>query len=166
MPIENGNALAANLQDRPRLRAFRNFQRVLGLQCRNLNFGSQSRLSKRNRHYTVEVIPPALEKRMFLDVKNNVEIAVRTAVDASFAESGKSNPSFVLHSRRNFRVNGLLLNYPALAFTLGTRIADHAPRALARRTRSGNAEETLLITHLTAPSATPATCGRFALCTA
>ena len=104
----------------------------------------------------MKIVPAALEKRMLFHVQHDVEIAVRTALDSSLAESGKANSSFVLDARGNFGVNYLLLNRPAFAFALGARIADHASSALARWASARNTEKTLLIAHLAAASATAA----------
>jgi hypothetical protein len=103
---------------------------------------------------------------MFLYVKHDVEIAVRTAVDTCLSESREANAGLVLNTSRNFGVNSLLLNHPAFTAALGARIGDDATRALAGRASSGNTEEALLISHLTASSAAAASGGRFALRTA
>src|SRR5450631_940342 len=111
----------------------------------------------------MEVVPPALEKRMFLHMKNHVEIAVGAALHPGLAESGESNAGFVLDAGGNPGVNNFLLNGPAFAAALGAGVADHASRTLAGRARARNAEETLLIAHLTATTATPAGGRRFSL---
>ncbi len=67
------------------------------------------------------------------------------------------------NSGRNPGVNRFLLDDTALAFAFGTRIADHAPRALARRTCTRNAEKSLLVADLTTPAAGAAADRRFPL---
>src|SRR5258708_14407249 len=136
---------------------------MLGFQRRDLDFGPQSRLGEGNWYYAMEIVPPTLEKRMLLHVKNHVEIAMGTAVDANLAESRKANARFVLDSGGHFRVNSLLLNDSAFAAALGAGIADYAARALAGRAGARNAKETLLIADLAAASATAAGCGCLAV---
>src|ERR1700674_637523 len=89
---------------------------------------------------------------MLLYVQYNVQITSRATEWPGFAQSRKTNSSFVFHSGGNFCVHGPLPQHPAVPFAFGTWIGDHAARALAGRAGTGHAEETLLITHLATAS--------------
>src|SRR5713226_7710855 len=99
---------------------------------------------------------------MFFDVQDDVKIARRAAVEASFTQSRKTDARSVFHSGGNFCVHRPLAEQPAFAFAFRTRIGNHAARTLARRTGAGNAEEPLLIAHLPPSSTGTAGHGCFA----
>src|SRR5450755_2876015 len=71
---------------------------------------------------------------MFFDMQNHVQIAGRPAECTSFAVSSKTDTRAVFHSSWHFGFNRPLAQQAALTSALGTRIGDHAARALARRT--------------------------------
>jgi hypothetical protein len=122
----------------------------------------KSRLGKGNRDYAIQVISPAFEKRMLFDIRNNVEIAMRTAVNTRLTKYREANASFVFDSRRDFGINRLLLNVAAFPFALGAGVTNHGAGALAGWTRARHTEEALLISDLPTPSATATGGGRFA----
>jgi hypothetical protein len=102
------------------------------------------------------------EQGMVLYVENNVEVAMRAAVNSSLAQSGEADSGFVFDACGNLGVNRFLLNHPAFTLALAARIADHASGALACRAGAGNAEEALLIADLSTPRAGAARHRRFA----
>ena len=104
----------------------------------------------------MQIVAFALKEGVLLDVQNNIQIAGRSAERARFAQSGEPNASAVLHSRRHLGLDHALAQQTAFAFALRTRIGNDATRALASRAGSSNAEKALLIPHLPAPVASPA----------
>src|ERR1700724_359253 len=139
-----------------RLRAFGNFQLMFSLQRRNHNLGAQGSLRKRDRNHAVQVVALALKEGVLLDVQDNVQIARRPSEGARFAQAGETNSRAVLHSRGHLGFDHPLAQQAAFAFTFRAGIGDYAARALASWAGSSDAEEALLIPHLTAPIARPA----------
>jgi len=130
MAIQYWNPLAADLQDGPGLRAFRNLQSVLGFKGWDFNLSSQRGLRERNWNRAVEIVSLALEEGMLLHVQHNVEISRRPAVYSGFPYSCETDAGTILNSSRNFRVNGFLLDDAAFPFAFRAGIADHAACAL------------------------------------
>src|SRR5580698_6007466 len=85
---------------------------------------------------------------MFLHVQHDVQISRRPPELSDLARARKADSRPVLNSRGNFRVDRALPEYAPLASTLRARIGNHAARPLARGTSAGNAEKSLLISHL------------------
>src|SRR5258708_8552732 len=85
---------------------------------------------------------------MLLDVQHDVEIARWTAKLPHFAPARKPDAGAVLYSSGNLCVDSSLPQHPAFSLTLWARIGDHAARSLARWASPCNAEESLLIAHL------------------
>src|SRR6266478_1642563 len=109
----------------------------------------------------MKIVALAFEKGMLFDMQDNVEVAGRSAEDASFAESGKANASAVFDSGGNFCFNGALTHQPSLALALRTGIGNDTARTLASGASAGDAEESLLIAHLAAAIAGTALDRRF-----
>src|SRR5262249_30166162 len=103
----------------------------------------------------------ALEKRMFFDVQDNVEIPGGASMRAGLAQPRKSNSGSVLDAGWDFCIHRLLAEHAAFPFALGARVSDHAACALARGTCAGHAEESLLVADLAAASARAAGDGSF-----
>jgi hypothetical protein len=110
----------------------------------------------------VQVVAFALEKRMFLNVQYDVEVARRATMCARFSQSGETYARSVFHTGWDLRIYRPLTQHAAFAFALGTRISNHAAGALTGWTSTGHAEESLLIAHLAAASTRPAGDGSFA----
>src|SRR5260370_19685029 len=85
---------------------------------------------------------------MLLDVQHDVEIARWTAKLPHFAPARKPDAGAFLYSSVNVCVDSSLRQHPAFSLTLWARIGDHAARSLARWASPCNAEESLLIAHL------------------
>ena len=156
VPIEHWHAFVPDAKRGSRLRAFGNFQPVFSLQRRNHNLRAQSSLRKRNRNHAVQVVALTLKEGMLFDVQDDIQIAGWPAKRARFAETGETNSRAVLHSRGHLSLDHTLAQQAAFAFALRTWIGDYAARALASLAGSSDAEEALLIPHLTAPIARPA----------
>src|SRR6267378_2727911 len=87
-PIDVNDAFAAKLKHLTALRARGNFQVRFAFQCRHGNFAAERGQRKRNRHFTIQVVLVALKNFVLLDVDDNIEIALRTAANTSFAVAG------------------------------------------------------------------------------
>lgn len=163
VPVQHRNAFAAQLQDGPRLRAFRDLEGLLAIEGWDLDLRADRRLRERNRNYTIQVIALAIKEGVLLDPEHNVQISRRPAMDAGFSHSGESNTGSVFDPRRDFRVDSFLLHHAAFAPAVRARVADHAAGSVTGRAGARNAEESLLVSDLTAASASAATGGSFAL---
>jgi hypothetical protein len=82
---------------------------------------------------------------------------------AGFSQATKADSRFILHPRRNLRFHGFLLNYAAFTSTFAAWIADGGASTLASRASARNAEEALLVSHLSTAGAGMASGGRFAV---
>ena len=100
----------------------------------------------------MQVVTFTLEKRMFLNVQHDVEIAGGAAMCAGLAQPGEADACSILDSGGNLCVHCPLAQHAAFAFALGTRIGDDAACALARGTGASHAEESLLVANLAAPA--------------
>jgi hypothetical protein len=164
VPIEHRHAFVPDPKRGSRLRAFGDFQLVFSLQRRNHDLRAQGSLWERNRDHAVQVVALALEEGVLFDVQDNIQIAGWTSERARFAQAAETNSRAVLHSRGHLSLDHALAQQAAFAFTLRAGIGDYAPRALAGWAGSSDAEEALLIPHLTAPIARPAGHRSFAGC--
>src|SRR5579863_866716 len=90
---------------------------------------------------------------MLFDMQHDIEIARRSAVSTSLAQSRKTDTRSVLHTSRNLGVHRLLPQHAALALALQAWIRDHATGTLTSGTSASHAEESLLIANLPTPSA-------------
>src|SRR6266567_1499691 len=151
--VQHRHAFVANAEGGPGLRAVGNFQHVLAVHRGHANLRAHRRLSHRDRHHAVQVIAFAREEGMLFHVQDDIQISGRAAKLADLSRSRKTDSRSILDARGHFRVDGSLAQNPAFALALRARIGDDAPRALAGRTGTSNAEKSLLITNLTAPAA-------------
>src|SRR5580692_713318 len=159
--IQHRHALVFDAEGTAGLGAVRDFENVFAFHRRHANLRAHRGLCHGQRDHAVQVVVLAFEKWMFLDVQHNVEIAGRTAELANLSASRKTNARAVFHSRGNSRIDGALPQHASLAFALGARICDHAARSLASWAGARNAEEALLIAHLSPPGARLAGAGSF-----
>jgi len=98
----------------------------------------------------MEVIALARKERMILHVKDNIEVACRPAKLPDLPRSREANARSVFDSGGNLGINGALAQDSAFALALGAGIGNDVARALACRAGTSDAEESLLITDLSA----------------
>jgi hypothetical protein len=110
----------------------------------------------------VQIVPFTREERVFLDMKDDVEIAGRTSELADLAGTGETDASSVFDPGRNLGIDRALPKNATFAFTLGTGIRNHVSAPLTGRTSPGDTEESLLITNLPATITRAAGGGTFA----
>lgn len=151
--VEHGHTFVANAEGRSRLRAFGNLERVLAIHGGNAHIGSDGGLSDRNGDDTMQVVSFANEEGMLFYVQHDVQVAGRTSEGTDLAASGKTNARAIFHACGNFGVDRALAQNAAIALAFGARIGDDAARALTGGTGAGDAEKSLLVTNLAAPSA-------------
>src|SRR2546423_14730327 len=101
----------------------------------------------------MQIVSLTLKEWMFLNVQHDIQITSGAAELTHLPGAGKSDASTVFDASRNLGVDGALAQDAAFAFALRTRIGNHAASPLTRRTRAGDAEESLLIAHLSSPVA-------------
>ncbi len=166
VPIEYRHAFVPDAKRGSRLRALGNFQPVFSFQCRNHDLDAEGSLRERDRNHAVQVVALALKEGVLLDVQDNIQIAGRPAERARFAQAAETDSRAVLHSRGHFGFHHAIAQQATLAFALRAGIGDYAARALASRAGSSDAEEALLIPHLTPPVTRLAADRRFPRCCA
>src|SRR4029077_10290874 len=115
-------------------------------------------LRHRDRNDAMQVVAFALEERMLLHVKHDIQITRGTTELTALAPTAKADASPVFNSGRNLRVDGTLAKHSALAFALRARISNDVAGSLARGTRARDAEEPLLVANL--PAAITGAAGR------
>src|SRR5208282_2900637 len=162
MSVEHGNALVANAESRARLGSIGNVEGVLAFERRDLDLGAHGGLRHRKWNDAVQVVAFAHKERMLFYVQNDVQIAGRSAVRPSFAASRKADARAIFHARRNLRLHGTLPEDSAFTFALMARIGDDVAGSLAGGAGAGDAEKTLLVTHLATPVTRAASGGTFA----
>src|SRR5277367_5938643 len=123
---------------------------MFAFECGHLNLCPHRGLSHRERDHAMQIVAFAHKERMLLHVQNNVEIAGRTTGWTNLASSGEADASSVFHACGNLRIHGALPQNAAFALALETWIGNHAARPLTSRASAGDAEKSLLITHLAA----------------
>ena len=96
----------------------------------------------------VEIVFPALEKLMFPDSKNHVEIAWRPASPACFTFTADTEFVAVIDTGRNLYLEGSLLEDPSITTAGFAGILDDLTGSPTLRTASRDAEEALLEANL------------------
>src|SRR5580693_2685548 len=160
--IQHRHSLVADAERGTGLRSIRNLERVLAFQSGHANLRAHRGLRHGQRDGAVQIIPFPHKKWMLLHMQHHVEIARGASEGSSFAASGKADSRSVLHPGRNLRVHLALPQKPTLAFALRAGISNYTARSLAGRTGPSDAEETLLIPHLTPAGARTAGGSTFA----
>ena len=87
---------------------------------------------------------------MLLHVQDNIQISCRAAELPYFPRTREANARSILHTWRDFRVDGPLTQDAALTLAFRAGVGNDIARSLTRRTRARDAEETLLVTNLPA----------------
>src|ERR1019366_6340262 len=117
------------------------------------NLGAQRRLRERNWHGAIQVFAFTLEEGVLPGVQHHVEVAGRSTVNARLTLARVEHTRAFFNSRGNFYRDRALARDAAMASALGAGIDDQFARALAGAAGARYGEESLLITHLTAPGA-------------
>src|SRR5580704_7457471 len=151
--VRIGQSLALLAEDLSGLRALRNFQFFLTLQCRHANLVAQRRLRKTDGNFADQIRPAPLEKVVLLHFQKNVKVTARAAVGSRFSLPRHAQPGPGIHSRRHAHFQGTFaLNAPQPA-AVYAGVLDRLPRSLASRASSCDGKKSLRISHLPAPAA-------------
>src|SRR5262249_29601525 len=113
----------------------------------------ERRLGHGDGDHAVQIFAIALEEGVLLHMQDDIQVAGRAGVMSGLALSGKAHARAVLHSGRDFELKRLLHHNAALAPALLAGIGDDGACAAARRARARDAEEALLVAHLSAARA-------------
>ena len=142
---ESLGTLAAQALDAARARARRDAQRLAAVERRDLDLGAAQRLGHRQRHLDLDVVALAREDRRLLHVRDDVEVARRTAVAARLALAGEADPAALADAGRD--VDAVALDRPraALAAAGRARVLDDRAGAAAARARLGDREQALTL---------------------
>ena len=98
----------------------------------------------------MQVILFAGEEGMLLHMKDHIQITRWAAEWANFSRASEADASAVFDAWRNLGVNGPLPQNAAFAFALRARIGDDAAGTLAGWASASDAEESLLVSNLSA----------------
>src|SRR5262245_8169844 len=106
-----------------------------------------------HRNRAVEISAPPLKEIVLLHIEHDVEIAGWTAIGTGFPFSRHTQSRPAVHARWNPQIDRLFAFQSSLTAAFSAAFFDGLPRALARRTRPGNREKSLLVGQLSAPAA-------------
>src|SRR5471030_1027428 len=141
------DTLATQPERLARLRAFRHGETRAAGQRGYFDLTAKRRRGEWNRHLAMQVVAVAFEHRMLLDVNLDVQIAARTAVDARFAVTRRTNPHAVVNTRRNLHFQRLRFLHLARAMAMSARLRNVAAGAMTLRASLLDAEKALRHTH-------------------
>src|SRR5262245_47252442 len=129
-----------------RLRAFRHLHPgIAAVDGRHLEFAPQCRLDHGDGYPAMQIGPFALEERMGAEREENIEVARRTAADASLAFAGEPDAGAVLDAGRNVHGQRALARHPPRTGAGRAGIADHLAAPLAVRAGALQREEALRV---------------------
>src|SRR5690349_2273058 len=112
-----------------RLRARRNAQLRLPLNCRHFDLRAQRCFRHRDRHRHINVIALAREVFMFANVRDDVQISRRRTQTSALALAGNANPRASLDTRRYANLHRLILRRHTFTVTKRTRSTSPASTA-------------------------------------
>src|SRR5208282_294090 len=147
------DALALEPQHFARLGAGGNLELDLAVQRRHVDFASERRLRKADRHFNDDVVFLAGEELMLLDVDDDVQVASGSSPVAGLAFAPQLEPRAIVDTGRNAHGQRLLPSEPALSLALGARVGNDHPFAAALAAGCRDRKEALLSTDLAAAPA-------------
>src|SRR5579862_9469905 len=112
----------------------------------------------------MQIVTLARKEGVLLHVQNDIMIASRAAEGPGFSVPAEPDPRAVFDSRRNFRLNGALVQHSPFPLALLAWVANHAARTLAGWAGTRHREKSLLIPNLAASLACPAGGGGLPWC--
>ena len=145
-----GQALAFQADDGAGLRALRNGDFLVAIQAGHADLGAESGLRDADGNRAIEIRAAPLEKRMFLHVQDDVEIARRAAVGAGLAFAGNADARLRIDARRDAHVDGARALDAAAPAAIRALLANHLARALASGAGARDGKESLLVMELAA----------------
>src|ERR1041385_6238726 len=84
-PVDVNDSLAAEFKYLSALGSGRHLEIRFALQRGHVHFSAKRSAAKRDWHFAIKIIVLALENFVFLDVNDDIEIAMRRAASAGFA---------------------------------------------------------------------------------
>src|SRR5882762_6156474 len=147
------DALAFQAEDLAGLRLGRNADLRRAFQRRDADLAAERCGAERNRQLAVQVVVVALEHRVRLDVRLDIEVAGWTAVDAGLAFAGKAHAIALVDAGRDLHRKRLLQLDASRAAAGGAGIRDDAAAAVAARAGLRDGERTLRHPHLSGATA-------------
>src|SRR5262249_37270217 len=151
-----GHALVRNPYHFAALNPALEFVRQGAPQGRNLDFPSQGRLAEGNRHLADETGPIPLEKAMFPNPDDAVQVSPRRPRVAGLSFATQPDARAVIDSGRHPDLDGAPDDHAAAAVALGTRIGNDVPAAAAAPTGLLHPEKALTLNHRPGPVAAAA----------
>src|SRR4051812_9099147 len=142
---EGGRALAAEALDGPVPGAGRHAQLLRAVQRRHVHLGAAKRLGDGDRHLDLEVVALGLEDGRLVHVRDDIEVAGRTAAQAGLALAGQADARTLLHARGDVHAVALDLPQAALARAGRARLLDDGARAATARARPRDGEHALAL---------------------
>ena len=128
--VRIGHSQSAQFQQFSRLSALRNRQPLASVEQRNLDFGPERRLRKRNRNAARQIVLVPLEKRMRLDLDIDVQVARRSAAWPGLAFAAQAKLHAVVDAGGDFHLE---LRRYAVGFPIrSSRRISHGSRVPSR----------------------------------
>src|SRR5438132_4635134 len=141
--LQELHALAAKAEHLAGLRAGRDAEGFRAIDRVRGDLRAQRRLRQRHGLLGMEIVVAAGKFRMLFDRDENVEVALRAAVESSLPLPGDSQARTFVDAGGNLDGELLLFSYASRPAAARARILDHFPRAAALRARSRHSEESL-----------------------
>ena len=148
-----GDALPLQPEGPSRLGSPRYLKLLRARQRRHLHRSPQGRLQECDGNAAVDVIPVSFKYLMIFNLEEDVQIAARTAVFASFPFTPQTETGPCLHPGRYLELNGLFHCDLSSSGTFRAGGRDHASLPPALGTGRTDAEEAAGLRHLTPPLA-------------
>ena len=104
------------------------------LQGGHVHFATERGAAERDWHFAIEIIILALKNLVFLDVNDNVKIAMRTTAGPGFTVARRTQPRAICNSGRDFQHDAAHFFQPSLAVALAARLLDDLTSAATART--------------------------------
>ena len=124
------NALPVQTKALPALRTGRDFQARFSFQSRHRNFAAEGRGREGDRDFAKEIVVFALEDRVFLNVDDNVKVALAASAETRFAVTDGAQTGAMVDAGRNFQFDPAGFVDPAFAAAglQGRSMASPGPR--------------------------------------
>src|SRR3984893_531094 len=133
-PVDVHDSFPAKFKQLAALRAGRHFKLRFALEGGHVHFATERGHAERNRHFAIKMIVLALEDFVFLDVNNDVKIAVRAAPNAGLAVARGTQARAIRDSGGNLQLDAARFFHAPFPAALPARFLDDLAGAATART--------------------------------
>ena len=146
------DAFAAQTKALPALRAGRDFQARFSFQSRHRNLAAERRGREGDRHFAKEIVVLALKDRVFLNVDDDVKVALASSSHPRFAVMAGAQARAMGDPRRDFDFDPAGFFDPTLATAGVARFLNHFAKTAALRAGLRDLEKSARADDLAAPA--------------